>query len=117
MHALSSYDKPIPNLCVFKDNIIRVKTRITERTDDTLYFLSPILLAVMETCGVLSHCVNFIRKKYWIQGGRKIWNVRISAAMKLSPVGVSLTADQIKDSAASALLWKQQSTLRTDCPI
>ncbi|GBO42468.1 hypothetical protein AVEN_27861-1 [Araneus ventricosus] len=38
-------EKSIPNMCVFRDenNIIRVKTRITERID-TPHFLSPILL-------------------------------------------------------------------------
>ncbi|GBO26985.1 hypothetical protein AVEN_148067-1 [Araneus ventricosus] len=86
-------EKLIPNLCVFKDekNIIRVKTRITERID-TPNFLSPILLPnnCIVTQRLVEHIhienyhagtqlfLSMLREKYWIFGGKrtvpKIWN-------------------------------------------
>ncbi|GBM40950.1 hypothetical protein AVEN_161590-1 [Araneus ventricosus] len=113
-------EKSIPNMCVFRDekNIIRVKTRITERID-TPHFLSAIILPndCIFTQRLLEHLhienyhagtqllLSIIREKYWIFGGRrtvrKIWNayVKCSRFKSKSPTAdpVSLPADRVKD--------------------
>ncbi|GFQ98711.1 integrase catalytic domain-containing protein [Trichonephila clavata] len=114
-------EKLISNLCVFRDhNIIRVKTRITERIDTSL-FLSPILLPnnciftqrLVEHFHLKNHhagtqlLLSIIREKYWIVGGRrtvrKIWNacVKFRRFKSKSPMTdpVSLPADRVKDAA------------------
>ncbi|GBN49024.1 hypothetical protein AVEN_59438-1, partial [Araneus ventricosus] len=109
-------------MCVFRDenNIIRVKTRITERID-TSNFLSPILLPnnCIFTQRLVEHfhienyhagtqlLLSILREKYWILGGRrtvrKIWNacVRCRRFKSKSPTAdsVSLPADRVKDTA------------------
>ncbi|GBN85889.1 hypothetical protein AVEN_180976-1 [Araneus ventricosus] len=115
-------EKLIPNLCVFKDekNIIRVKTRITERID-TPHFLSPILLPnnCIVTQRLVEHIhienyhagtqlfLSMLREKYWIFGGKrtvpKIWNACVMSRRfkSKSPTAdpVSLPADRVKDAA------------------
>ncbi|GFW54414.1 integrase catalytic domain-containing protein [Trichonephila clavipes] len=87
IQILNFYDlKSIPNVCVFKDeeDIVRVKTRITERID-TPNFLSPILLPsdCIFTNRLIEHfhvenypagtqlLLSLIREKYWILGGKR----------------------------------------------
>ncbi|GBM67717.1 hypothetical protein AVEN_244302-1 [Araneus ventricosus] len=115
-------ENSIPNLCAFRDenNIIRVKTRITERID-TPHFLSPILLPnncifterLVEHLYIESYhagtqlLLSIIREKYWILGGRrtlrKIWNacVKCRRFKSKSPTAdpVSLPADRVKNAA------------------
>ncbi|GFQ73412.1 integrase catalytic domain-containing protein [Trichonephila clavata] len=115
-------EKSISNLCVFRDhnNIIRVKTRITERIDTSL-FLSPILLPnnciftqrLVEHFHLKNHhagtqlLLSIIREKYWIVGGRrtvrKIWNACVKCRRFKSKSSmtdpVSLPADRVKDAA------------------
>ncbi|GBO25679.1 hypothetical protein AVEN_62660-1 [Araneus ventricosus] len=109
-------------MCVFRDenNVIRVKTRITERID-TPHFLSPILLPnnCIFTQRLVEHLhienyhagtqllLSILREKYWILGGRrtvrKIWNacVKCRRFKSKSPTAdpVSLPADRVKDAA------------------
>ncbi|GFY09789.1 integrase catalytic domain-containing protein [Trichonephila clavipes] len=115
-------EKLISNLSVFRDdnNIIRVKTRITERIDAP-NFLSSILLP--NNCIFTQRLVepfhlknlhagtqlllSIIREKYWIIGGRrsvrKKWNVRVKCRRfkSKSPMTdpVSLPSDRVKDAA------------------
>ncbi|GBO24486.1 hypothetical protein AVEN_198942-1 [Araneus ventricosus] len=115
-------EKLIPNLSVFKDekNIIRVKTRITERID-TPHFLSPILLPnnCIVTQRLVEHIhienyhagtqlfLSMLREKYCIFGGKrtvpKIWNACVMSRRfkSKSPTAdpVSLPADRVKDAA------------------
>ncbi|GFY09808.1 integrase catalytic domain-containing protein [Trichonephila clavipes] len=113
-------EKLISNLSVFRDdnNIIRVKTRITERIDAP-NFLSSILLPNIFTQRLVEpfHLKNLhagtqlllsiIREKYWIIGGRrsvrKKWNVRVKCRRfkSKSPMTdpVSLPSDRVKDAA------------------
>ncbi|GFX19597.1 integrase catalytic domain-containing protein [Trichonephila clavipes] len=115
-------EKLISNLSVFTDdnNIIRVKTRITERIDAP-NFLSPILLPnnciFKQILVVHFHLKNhhagthlllsIIREKYWIIGGRrtlrKIWNacVKCRRFKSKSPMTdpVSLPSDRVKNAA------------------
>ncbi|GFY50721.1 integrase catalytic domain-containing protein [Trichonephila inaurata madagascariensis] len=78
-------EKLISNQSVFRyDNIIRVKTRITERIDAP-NFLSPILLPnyciftqrLVEHFHLKNHLagtqllLSMIREKYWVVGGRR----------------------------------------------
>ncbi|GBO26557.1 hypothetical protein AVEN_205168-1 [Araneus ventricosus] len=109
-------------MCVFRDenNIMRVKTRITECID-TPHFLSPILLPnnCIFTQRLVEHfhienyhagtqlLLSILREKYWILGGRrtvrKIRNacVRCRRFKSKSPTAdpVSLPADRVKDAA------------------
>ncbi|GFU12835.1 integrase catalytic domain-containing protein [Trichonephila clavipes] len=114
-------EKLISNLSVFRDdNIIRVKTRITERIDAP-NFLSPILLPnncvvtqrLLEHFNLKNHhagtqlLLSIIREKHWIIGGRrtvrKIWNacVKCQRFKSKSPMTdpVSLPSDRVKDAA------------------
>ncbi|GBO44444.1 hypothetical protein AVEN_100008-1 [Araneus ventricosus] len=108
--------------CVFRDenNIIRVKTRITERIDSP-HFLSPILLSnnCIFTQRLVEHLhienyhagthlfLSVLREKYWIIGGRgtirKIWNacVKCRKFKSKAPTAdtVSLPAYRVKDAA------------------
>ncbi|GFT38377.1 integrase catalytic domain-containing protein [Trichonephila clavipes] len=115
-------EKLISNLSVFRgdNNIIRVKTRITERIDAP-NFLSPILLPnkcifmlrFVEHFHLKNHhagtqlLLSIIREKYWIIGGRrtvrKIWNacVKCRRFKSKSPMTdlISLPSDRVKDAA------------------
>ncbi|GFW94924.1 integrase catalytic domain-containing protein [Trichonephila clavipes] len=110
----------ISNLSVFREdnNIIRVKTRITERLDAP-NFLSPILLPnnciftqrLVEHFHLKNHhkgtqlLLSIIREKYWITSGRgtvrKICNacVKCRRFKSKSPMTdpVSLPSDRVKD--------------------
>ncbi|GFW41744.1 integrase catalytic domain-containing protein [Trichonephila clavipes] len=114
-------EKLISNLSVFRDNnIIRVKTRITERIDES-NFLSPILLPnnCIFTQRLVEHfhlknyhagtqlLLCIIREKYWIIGGRrtvrKIWKacVKCRRFKSKSPMTdpISLPSDRVKNAA------------------
>ncbi|GFW62212.1 hypothetical protein TNCV_1686431 [Trichonephila clavipes] len=115
-------EKLISNLSVFRDdnNIIRLKTRITEHIDAP-NFLSPILLPnnciftqrLVEHFHLKNHhagthlLLSIIRKKYWITGGRrtvrKIWKacVKCRRFKSNSPMTdpVSLPSHRVKDAA------------------
>ncbi|GFW22789.1 integrase catalytic domain-containing protein [Trichonephila clavipes] len=116
-------EKLISNLSVFRDdNIIRVKTRITERIDAPFFRQSYCLTIVYlrkKTCRAFSFkessCrdavafkhITIIREKYWIIGGRrtvrKIWNACVKCQRFKSKSSmtdpVSLPSDRVKDAA------------------
>ncbi|GFS61792.1 integrase catalytic domain-containing protein [Trichonephila clavipes] len=126
-------EKLISNLSVFRDdnNIIRVKTRITERIDAP-NFLSPILLPnnciftqrLVEHFHLKNHhagtqlLLSIIREKYWLTGGRrtvrKIWNacVKCRRFKSKSPMSdpVSLPSDRVKDAAVFEVIVSSLST-------
>ncbi|GFT56313.1 integrase catalytic domain-containing protein [Trichonephila clavipes] len=120
VHAQSFTDeKLISHFSVFRDdnNIIRVKTRITEHIDAP-NFLSPILLPnnciftqrLAEHFYLKNHhtgtqlLLSIIHEKYWIIGGRKtvrnIWNVCVKCrrfkSKSLMTDPVSLPSDRVK---------------------
>ncbi|GBM51486.1 hypothetical protein AVEN_197043-1 [Araneus ventricosus] len=120
-----------------ENNIIRVKTRITERID-TPHFLSPILLPnnCVFTQRLVEHLhienyhagtqllLSITREEYWILGGRrtvrKIWNacVKCRRFKSKSPMVdlVSLPGDRVieliprKDRLARTVKLKTQSS-------
>ncbi|GFX42835.1 putative RNA-directed DNA polymerase from transposon X-element [Trichonephila clavipes] len=116
--------KSIPIVNVFKDNegIIRVKTKITEKKDDT-NFIAPILMpskCLLTTRLIeyyhLKHChagvqilMSILRKKFWIMKTRKTVREVVMKCVPCrryssnSPMSepVSLPADRVKDANAS----------------
>ncbi|CAL1286305.1 unnamed protein product [Larinioides sclopetarius] len=115
-------EQSLSKFCVFRDekDIIRVKTRITERID-TPNFIAPILLPsnciftqrLIEHFHIMNHhagtqlLLSIILEKYWILGGRrtvrKIWNAcakcrRFKSKSRLADP-VSLPADRVEDAA------------------
>ncbi|GFT22798.1 integrase catalytic domain-containing protein [Trichonephila clavipes] len=115
--------KSIPIVNVFKDNeeIIRVKTKITERKDDP-NFIAPILMpskCLLTTRLIeyyhLKHChagvqilMSILREKFWIMKTRKTVREVVMKCVPCrryssnSPMSepVSLPADRVKDANA-----------------